>query len=243
MPHVTIGGEPVPDDVDRLRSSLPRPIGFVLGGGGSLGASQIGMLEALDEHGIHADLVVGTSIGAINGAIVAADPIGAAHRLSHIWHHLETRSILPGGWIRRAITLMRSRTSIYDTAAISRMVTDEIGDLLIEDLAIPYAAMAVDADTTEIVQLQTGPIVSAMLASSAIPGIFPPVSRDGRDLRDLPIAAETAPVLFIPGPQPIAISPLDFSSSAVLIASAYRSARDFLDQLTLNGPGLYRRPT
>jgi NTE family protein len=69
--------------------TLPRPVGFVLGGGGSLGlgAIQVGMLQALAEHGITADLAVGTALGSINGAVVARDPKGAANRLSHSWAH------------------------------------------------------------------------------------------------------------------------------------------------------------
>jgi predicted acylesterase/phospholipase RssA len=68
---------------------LEKPVAFVLGGGGSLGAIQVGMLEALAEHAIVPDLVVGTSVGAINGAILAADPQGAAHRLAHSWLRLQ----------------------------------------------------------------------------------------------------------------------------------------------------------
>jgi NTE family protein len=60
-------------------ANLPRPVGFVLGGGGSLGAVQVGMLQALGEHGIAPDLVTGTSIGSINGAVLALDPKGAAN--------------------------------------------------------------------------------------------------------------------------------------------------------------------
>src|SRR6201981_4206799 len=64
---------------------------FVLGGGGMLGAHEVGMLRALSEGGIRPDLVVGTSIGALNGAFVAADPSGAAARLSRMWQGEELR--------------------------------------------------------------------------------------------------------------------------------------------------------
>ncbi len=282
-----------------LRDLLPRPVGFVLGGGGSLGAAQVGMLEALAEAGIHADLVAGTSIGSINGAVVAADPQGAAHRLSHVWHGLETKTVLPGGWLRRVITLVRNRTHVYDPPLISSVVEDEIGAVDIEDLAVPYLAMAVDADTTEPVRLESGPVLSAMLASSAIPGVFPAVARDGRDLydgglvsnvpvrealdmgaaslvvldcqfpdrrlarptnlaetvlyamtiqtrqqvlRDLPLASASVPTLYLPGPAPVVVSPLDFASSGALITDAYRTARRFLEQVEVDGPGLYRQP-
>ena len=68
-----------------IAEALTRPVGFVLGGTGSLGASQVGMLPVLAEHRIVADLVVGSSVGSLNGAVVALDPAGAASRLSHAW--------------------------------------------------------------------------------------------------------------------------------------------------------------
>ncbi|MET4047487.1 hypothetical protein BJD99_20185 [Rhodococcus sp. 1163] len=173
---------------------LPRPIGFVLGGGGSLGAAQVGMLEALCEVAVHADLVAGTSVGALNGAVVASDPIGAAHRLSHIWHGLETKMVLPGGIWTRVRTVLRSRTNLYDSPRISRLVSQAIGVTDICELQLPYLAMAVDADTTRTVQITDGPLLSAMLASSAIPGVFPAIRRDGRDLYDGGLSVNT-PIL------------------------------------------------
>ncbi len=63
---------------------LPRPVGYVLGGGASLGAIQVGMLQALSEFEVTPDLVAGTSVGSLNGAVIAADPKGAVNRLSHV---------------------------------------------------------------------------------------------------------------------------------------------------------------
>ena len=281
-----------------LLDSLPRPIGFAFGGGGSLGAAQVGMLEALAEIPLRPDLVAGTSVGALNGAVVASDPTGAANRLSHIWHRLDTKEIMPGGLWTRLITVLRSRTNLYDSPQISRIVADAIGDIDIGDLALPYLAMAVDADTAEAVRLTEGPLLSAMLASSAIPGVFPAVHRDGHDLydgglivntpvlealsmgagslvvldcnypdrritrpttipeavlyastivarqqmeRELPVAAQQVPVLVLPGPAYIPnLSPMDFTGSVPLIASAYDASRHFLANVQVNGPGVYR---
>ncbi len=280
-----------------LTGSLPGPVGFVLGGGGSLGAAQVGMLQALAEHDIHADLVTGTSIGAINAAVVAADPIGAANRLSHLWHTLDAKAILPGGLSRRLWTLLRYKTYLYDTPGIAKLVEDEIGDMAIEDLQIPYAAVALDVETATPSLLTSGRLSSAILASSAIPGVFPAVERNGRRLydgglvtnvpvlealdmgakslvvldcafpdqeiasptdmagtifyaitvqmrqqalRDMPIAGRDVPVLYLPGPPPSMVSPLDFSQTPALVRGAYRSSRAFLDTVSVNGPGLYR---
>ena len=276
---------------------LPQPVGFVMGGGGAFGAAQVGMLEALAEANVRADLVAGTSIGAINGVVVASDPVGAAHRLSHVWHHLGTQTILPGGLPRLVRTLWRTRTHLFDTPAIGELVAGEIPEHDISELAIPYLAMAVDADTSAPVELTSGPVLSAILASSALPGVFPAATHEGRDfydgglvsnvpvlealamgakslvvldcqfpdqplprpttlaeavmyaititmrqqvLRDLPVAAQQVPVLYLPGPTPMMISPLDFSKAAPLIDAAYRTARPFLEQVRIDGPGLHR---
>lgn len=254
------------------------------------------MLEALGEAGITPDLVAGTSIGAINGALVAADPIGAAHRLSHLWHSVDNKDVLPGGVFRRILTILRSRVNILDTPDIGQLVGDEIGTTDIPDLALPYIAMSIDADTTELVTIDRGPVLTAMLASSAIPAIFPPVRWEGRDLydgglaanlpvrqamtlgarsmvvldcafpgqplkrpgnlieaalysmavgmrhqadRDLPTVAADVPVIYLPGPRPRTISPLDFSAARPLISGAYEVARSFLERVSIDGPGLY----
>lgn len=142
------------------------------------------MLEALVEVGVFADLVAGTSIGAINGALVAADPVGAANRLSHLWRELDVDQILPTTFARRVRALIRPGTTLYDSPRISELIRREVGVADISELAIPYLAMTVDADTTEPVVLDSGPLLSAMLASSAIPGVFPAITRDGRDFFD-----------------------------------------------------------
>jgi len=94
---------------------LPRPVGFVLGGGGSLGAIQVGMLQALAERGITADLAVGTSVGSINGVVVARDPKGAANRLSHCWARTTRKQVFPGGLLAQVRTLRQSGTPCSPT--------------------------------------------------------------------------------------------------------------------------------
>ncbi len=84
-------------EVDMGIADLPRPIGYVLGGGGSLGAVQVGMLQALSEHDIAPGVVAGTSVGSLNGAVVALDPASTANRLSHLWARLTREMVFPGG--------------------------------------------------------------------------------------------------------------------------------------------------
>ncbi|MEZ5372621.1 MAG: patatin-like phospholipase family protein [Microthrixaceae bacterium] len=169
---------------------LPRPLAFVLGGGGSLGASQVGMLQALAEYQLRPDLIVGTSVGSLNGAFLASDPLGAATRLSHLWPEFERDTFLPGSAWQSVRTLRSSRTNLYSNDGLARFLDDHLSVVPnIEDLVVPFVAMATDVDTRQPVALTDGPLKSALLASAAIPGVFPAVERDGRALYDGGIVA------------------------------------------------------
>src|SRR5262245_1439825 len=99
---------------------------FVLGGGGVLGASEVGMLRALADAGIRPDLVVGTSIGAINGVFVALDPLGAAERLADVWRSQVVRTAFGGSLFARLNTLARSGTHLHPNAPLRRLIEDEL---------------------------------------------------------------------------------------------------------------------
>ena len=95
---------------------------FVLGGGGLLGAHEVGMLRALSEAGVKPDLVVGTSIGALNGVLVAADPAGAAARLSQMWQGEELRLAFSEKIWGRAVRLVRSGTHLHSLEPLRRVL-------------------------------------------------------------------------------------------------------------------------
>jgi NTE family protein len=97
---------------------LSRPVGFVLGGGGSLGAVQVGMLRALAERDVIPDLVVGTSVGSLNGAVVALDPKGAAVRLNYIWPKITRQIVFPGGPLAQLRTLQQGRTHLFPNTSL-----------------------------------------------------------------------------------------------------------------------------
>jgi NTE family protein len=281
---------------------LPRPIGYVLGGGGSLGAVQVGMLQALSERAVPPDLVVGTSVGSINGAVLASDPTGAAHRLSHAWARMSRDRVFPGGLIAQALLLQRVKTHLFPNTGLAEVIAEFLGSTAdFSDLRLPFAAVTMDVATARPHVLRNGPLLPALLASCAIPGIYPPVTHDGRRLYDggvvanvplrqavamgarslivldcffpgqLPastdtiadivlytalvtmrsqavaeaaLVAETLPVVYLPGPSPKLVSPLDFTHTTTLIEDAYTYARHFLEELRLaDGPGLYgQRP-
>ncbi|WP_372594338.1 patatin-like phospholipase family protein [Actinotalea sp.] len=167
-----------------LVDCLPRPVAFVLGGGASLGAVQVGMLEALEEIGLRPDLVVGTSVGALNGAVLAERPDGAVTRLRTVWGELERRDILPRNLLGLAWRLTQPTNSLLGTEGIEQVAEDMLRAETFEELEIPFVAVTLDLDTGGARILDGGPLVPALLASAAIPGVFPPVTVDGHLLVD-----------------------------------------------------------
>jgi NTE family protein len=163
---------------------LPRPTAFVLGGGGSWGALQLGMLQALAETDLTPDLVVGTSVGSLNGAVLAHDPALAVERLEELWPSVSKGDVFPGGWVRGLRTLTVSKAWLYDNQPLTDLLTSRLPATSFEDMAVPFVAVATDFTSGALAELDSGDLRSALLASSAIPGIFPPVERDGRRLVD-----------------------------------------------------------
>ena len=165
--------------------SLPRPLGFVLGGGGSLGAVQVGMLRALAERDLFPDLVVGTSVCSLNGAVVTLDPTGAANRLSRIWPRITRQMVFPGGPLVQLRTLQQDRTHLFPNTALQAVIRGYLAaNAHFADLALPFGAVTTDVATATPHVITDGRLVPALLASTAIPGIFPAVSLDGRQLYD-----------------------------------------------------------
>jgi NTE family protein len=160
-------------------------VAFVLGGGGHLGAHEVGMLRALLERGITPDLVVGTSIGAINGAAVAADPSTAAvERLERVWTRIERSDAFGGGLFGRLGTLARTRTHLHDNDGLRTMLSETLPVDRIEDLAVPFQCVAACIETASERWFTAGALTDAVLASSAVPGILPPVRIDGAHFLD-----------------------------------------------------------
>jgi NTE family protein len=155
------------------------------GGGATSGAIQVGMLQALSEHDVAPDLIAGTSVGAVNGAVVALDPKAAANRLSHPWPRVTREQVFPGGIFAQAHTLQRSRTYLFPSTGLASLIEQFLGGpISFEDLTMPFAAVSMDTATGRAHPISRGPLVPALLASAAIPGIYPAVDYDGLHLYD-----------------------------------------------------------
>lgn len=163
---------------------------FVFAGGGSLGAVQVGMLHALVEDGQRPDFVVGASVGALNAAYFAGAPdLAGVERLAGIWRGLRRADIFP----LSPAAMMRfffHTGSLVDPGNLRKLVQANLGFALLEDAALPLHVMATDQQGVGV-RLSTGPAVDAIMASAAVPGIFPAVPIGGRPLMDGAIAANT----------------------------------------------------
>ena len=160
------------------RPNGPDPVttAFVLGGGGVLGAVEVGMLRALFERGIQPDLVLGTSVGALNGAMVARDPSPAViERLTELWLSTTTGKEVYGDrplrTVRRA---MSTGTHIYSASPMRRRLVEEFGDATFEDLPVRFQVCAASIERAAEHWFHTGPLVDAIVASAAVPGLLPP---------------------------------------------------------------------
>jgi len=160
-------------------------VAFVLGGGGQLGAHEVGMLRALLERGIVPDVVVGTSVGAINGAAVASEPsVAMAERLGQTWSDLERSDVFGGSLLRRLGTLARTGTHLHGNETLRATLTEALPVALIEDLPVRFECVAASIEAAAEHWFTAGPLVDAVLASAAVPGLLPPVEVDGEHFID-----------------------------------------------------------
>jgi NTE family protein len=164
---------------------------FVFAGGGSLGAVQVGMLRVLLAAGVQPDFVIGTSVGAINASYFAGTPnADGVARLAGIWSSLRRSDVFPFTVVN-ALGLLRHPDYIVDPGRLRRLIEKNLPYARLEDAAIPVHVAATNAQGMSVL-LSKGPAIEAILASAAIPAIFPPVRIDGELLMDGAIANNTA---------------------------------------------------
>jgi NTE family protein len=170
-------------------TDLPRPLAFVLSGGSNLGAVQVGMLRGLHRAGIEPDLVVGTSVGAMNGAMIAADPADGADRLTDVWLSLGRRDVFPSRLPMQLCRLIWTRTHLQSTSGLRNLLDRHLEVRTFEDLVLPLGVVVTDVDLGEPVVITHGSVADAVVASTAIPAVFPVVEREGRRLFDGGVSA------------------------------------------------------
>jgi NTE family protein len=217
-------------------------VAFVLGGGGVLGAHEVGMLQALAEAGVRPDLVLGTSVGALNGVFVAAhtDPAAAVPELAAVWRDGVAAEAFGGSLFGRVRTLARSGTHLHPNEPLQRLL-EGLPVERIEELALPFQCVAASIERAAAHWFTAGPIVPAVLASAAVPGLLPPVRVgdehffDGGLVHSIPVGralelgARTVYVLHvgrIERPLQVPTRPWEVGLVAFEIARRHRFAED-----------------
>lgn len=158
---------------------------FVLSGGASLGSIQVGMLLGLAESRIEPDMIVGTSVGAVNGGWIASRPDrGGVTALAGLWRSLSRHDVFPTRPMVGLLGFLGRRPNLVPDSALRRLLEDNLGFSRLEDAPIPLHVVATDVLSGQDVLLSSGDAVEAIAASAAVPAVFPPVSIDGRDLID-----------------------------------------------------------
>ena len=229
----------------KLRDLLRRrtgPVALVLSGGGNHGAVQVGMLRSLVEHGVEPELVLGCSIGALNGAAFAQDPTSAGvTRLEDLWLGLDGEGMLPSGWLPNAVALARKGEAIGTNDRLRGMLSGLLRVDTFEALAVPFQCVATDMAGVREAWFSTGPLIDPILASAALPAVLPAVEidgvryLDGAIVNDVPISraaalgASTIYVLHcgtVDRPRPEPKRPLDVVVQSYWVARHHRFKRD-----------------
>lgn len=164
-------------------------VAVVLGGGGVLGANEVGMLRALLEAGVVPDLVVGTSVGALNGAFLAAEPtVAATLRLADLWRDLAADGgVFAGSLASRVGTAVRSRTHLHAREPLRKLLEEHLPYERIDDLQVPFQCVAASIERAAEHWFDAsweGSLHDAVLASCAVPGLLAPVELGGEHFLD-----------------------------------------------------------
>jgi NTE family protein len=163
---------------------------FVLSGGAALGAIQVGMLRALYDREIEPDLIVGTSVGAVNGAFIASRPFTPAttDQLAEVWRGLGRGQVFPLNPLTGFLGFFGARTHLVPERGLRELLVRHVEFERLEETEVPFYVITTDVLTGSEVRLSRGPAVDAVMASAAIPGVFPPVDWGDRHLMDGGIA-------------------------------------------------------
>ncbi len=177
----------MPQRFNHLRDRLTRKRGsvaFVLSGGGPFGAIQVGFLRALLDFGIVPDLMIGASVGALNASLIANDPTErGAHALTEVWLRMRKDDMFPGGRFETMMHAVRRGSHVYSSAGLRRIIASAL-PLAFEELTVPLHVVATDLASGDETWFSSGELMDPLLASAAMPGVFPPVEISGRTYID-----------------------------------------------------------
>ncbi len=179
--------EAAEDDTIRKKKTV-----FVLSGGSGLGSVQVGMIRALFEQGITPDFFVGTSVGAINSAFMCGNPtLEGVHELEKIWMSVRREDVFPVDVFSTIISIFKRKNYLVSSRGLRKLLEKNIRYNTLADARIPCLLIATDLMTGEQVVLASGNVINAVLASAALPGIYPPVEMAGRFLVDGGLSGNT----------------------------------------------------
>lgn len=187
---------------------------FVLAGGGSFGAVQVGMLKALAAHGVTADMVVGSSVGAINAAYYAGNPTPSGMaQLEQLWLGIVRGDVFPLGWRSLAGFLWR-RDFLVSDMGLRRLIEAHLPYRRLEEAGLPVHIVATDILSGEAVVMSDGPAAPAIIASCAIPAAFAPVQHMTRHLADGALTSNTPVKIAVArGARRLIVMPTGFACS------------------------------
>ena len=185
MRHLRERGVSVRDQIGQAKTA------FVFAGGGSFGAIQVGMLHSLTAHGISADMVVGSSVGALNGAFYAGDPtLKGVERLGDIWRALKRQDVFPMSW-RTVLSFLWRRDFLISHDGIRKLIDDHIPYHNLQDASVPVHIVTTDIISGDSIVLSEGSTSEAIVASTSIPGAFSPIRYKDYYLADGAISSNT----------------------------------------------------
>ncbi|MHA1221016.1 MAG: patatin-like phospholipase family protein, partial [Candidatus Heimdallarchaeota archaeon] len=148
---------------------------FVFSGGGSLGAVETGALKALVEHNIQADLIIGTSIGSLIGAMFAYNPtLECVQLIEEIWEDVKVRELFPLSIFTSIVKFVTSSQYALSSKKLRKLISEKIPYTKIEETKLPLYIIGSDIMKGEEVVFNKGLVLEALMASVGVPGIFPP---------------------------------------------------------------------
>ena len=170
---------------------------YVLSGGGVYGAVQVGMIRALVEAGHVPDFISAVSVGALNGVVMAQKPsLEGVEQLEAVWRDVRSRVLFPGTAVHKAMAMFR-HGHLCDNSGVKQLIERNARVEVFEDLKVPLVVTAVDLTTGKPRVFSSGPLRSALLATTALPGVFPPIEIGGTPYIDGGVVTNipTAPAL------------------------------------------------